>query len=112
MLIEWNRLRELCLEIGPEDFDEIVEVFLEEVAEAIGQIDPNLDLAALEGRLHFVKSSALNLGFAGLAEMCRTGEALAAGGSRPDNQIAGIPGVFRQSLDEFHAGRGNIYAAA
>ena len=112
MLIDWERLRELCQEIGADDFNEIIEVFLDEVAAAIQGLDPRADLTALEGQLHFLKSSSLNLGFAGLASVCKTGECLAASGCRPVDQIATIPGFFQESLNEFRAGRTNIYTAA
>ena len=112
MRIDWNRIQELHSEVGSESVDEIFDVFLEEVSGAIRQIDPDAALTALESDMHFVKSSALNLGFAGLAELCREGERLAAGGERPISQISGISEEFDACLAEYNAGRGAIAASA
>jgi len=45
-----------------EDFDEVVELFLEEVDEAIVALRDLTDLSELEPQCHFLKGSALNIG--------------------------------------------------
>ncbi len=112
MRINWHRIMELRSELGDDSVDEIVDAFLEEVADAIGQIDPNAALDTLESDMHFVKSSALNLGFAGLAELCHEGERLAASGARPIDQIAGISHEFEACKAEYSGGRDAIVASA
>lgn len=71
-MILWSRVEELREEVGEEDFSEVAEMFLDEVEEALtrlaqGATDPGEEL-------HFVKGSALNLGFRGLALACATAE--------------------------------------
>ena len=61
-MIDWPRVTELREEVGAEDFGEVVEIFLEEVEEVIGKLEGG-DRGQLEQDLHFLKGSALNLGF-------------------------------------------------
>ena len=74
MAVNWARIRELRDEIGPDDFDEVVELFLAEVEGALEQLSCSQDPPD-EAEYHFIKSSALNLGFDGLAALCARGEA-------------------------------------
>ncbi len=79
-MIDWTRVNELRDEIGADDLDEVVAMFLEEADEVILRIAPG-DLAkSLEADLHFLKGAALNLGFAQFAALCQDGERRAAGG--------------------------------
>ncbi len=73
-MIDWTRLGELRDEIGPEEVAEVIALFLEEADEAMARLSalpPGADSRAL---LHFLKGSALNLGFAQLAQICDRGE--------------------------------------
>lgn len=113
MLIDWDRIRELRDEIGEDDFGEVVEMFLEEVADAVARLDPIAnDTAAAEADLHFIKSISLNLGFSGLATICQTGEKRASGGDMPIRELERIPSLYQESLVEFAIGRGKSEAAA
>ena len=59
-------------EVGAEDFDEVLELFLEEVEETLGHLG---DAGrSIEHDLHFLKGSALNLGFTETARLCIEGE--------------------------------------
>ena len=74
-MIDWNRVAELRDEVGEEDFQEIVDFFLEEMAETI---DPLRDGARPDNwpaLLHFLKGAALNLGFRHLGIACQKAEA-------------------------------------
>ena len=73
-MINWQRLRELQDEIGTEDFDEVVDLFLEEVGCAVDRVASEHDLATLGDDLHFLKGSALSLGFDQFARLCQAGE--------------------------------------
>ncbi len=73
-MIDWNRINELREEIGIEDFDEIVSLFLEEVEAEIAEITQLRTCVELGEKLHFLKGSALNLGFEGFARLCQQGE--------------------------------------
>ncbi|GGE55558.1 Hpt domain-containing protein [Actibacterium pelagium] len=73
-MIDWNRVDELREEVGEEAFEEVVALFLEEVDETVAGISAISDAAQVRDVLHFLKGSALNLGFQSLADYCRDGE--------------------------------------
>ncbi len=79
-MINWSRVRELKEEIGEDGFDEVVELFLEEVEGVIQKLQGN-DRSQLEQDLHFLKGSALNLGFEEFATLCFQGEQLSSDGN-------------------------------
>ncbi len=84
-MIDWDRLRDLRGEIGDDGFDEVVEMFLEETDEVIDRLSCDGGAKALESDLHFLKGSALNLGFSDLAALCQDGERAASlGGTDVD----------------------------
>jgi histidine phosphotransfer protein HptB len=80
-MIDCTRLNDLRLEIGEDDFLEVVDMFLEETDEVVAHLDGPPDLATVESRLHFLKGSALNLGLTDLAALCQNGEKCAAQGN-------------------------------
>lgn len=73
-MIQWERVNELRGEVGAEDFGEVVALFLVEVEEVMERLHSNPDPTRLEEDFHFLKGSALNLGFAALCEICQQGE--------------------------------------
>ena len=73
-MIDWRRIDELKSEIGQEDFEEVVVLFLEEVESAIGALNPASDFESWRDSMHFLKGSAMNLGFEELASLCQKGE--------------------------------------
>ncbi len=79
-MIDWSRVAGLRDDVGEEDFDEVVELFLEEVDEVITRLRDALDTTTLEGDLHFLKGSAMGLGFSAFSAQCQTGETLCAEG--------------------------------
>lgn len=83
-MIDWSRVTELRDEIGPDGFDEIVEIFLEEVDGVITRLRDTDAPGDLGADMHFLKGSALNLGFADFAALCETGEQACAAGN-PNN---------------------------
>lgn len=86
-------MRELRDEIGQDGFDEVVDVFLEEAGEVIARLcDP---CAPVAENLHFLKGSALNLGFSDVAQLCQEGERQLALGQTPD--LAGVARAFDQA---------------
>ncbi|MDR7124242.1 HPt (histidine-containing phosphotransfer) domain-containing protein [Pseudorhodobacter sp. 4114] len=96
-MIDWRRVQDLLAEIGPECFEEIVSLFLQEADEVVARLRALSDARAVENDLHFLKGSALNLGFAELAQMCQTGERSAAAGS------ANVP--MDAVIDSYHQSR-------
>lgn len=91
-MIDWSRVHELKDEIGDEDFDEVVEMFFAEVEEVILRLKTAPDPTCLEHDMHFLKSSALNLGFSKMSSLCMDGERRAASG---DGALIGLEEVFR-----------------
>lgn len=96
-MLNWARVEELREEVGPDAFGEVVELFLEEVTEALTRLDPGA--ASLEADLHFLKGAALNLGFDGFAGLCRGGETAVRDGRPVD--IASLRASYDQSLAAF-----------
>ncbi len=74
-MIDWDRVADLREEVGPEDFDEVVELFLQEVDEEIETLSSVAASDGLAEKLHFLKGSALSLGFREFSGLCQTGEA-------------------------------------
>ena len=89
-MILWSRVNELRDEVGAEDFKEVVELFLDEVEEVIDRLRAGGPRDQLEQDLHFLKGSALNLGFSTFSDLCQDGERLAAQGKPDDVDLAAI----------------------
>lgn len=81
-MIDWKRMDELRDEIGQEGFDEIVDVFLEEAGEVVARLAATGQPTGED--LHFLKGSALNLGFVEVAAMCQDAERTLASDGRVD----------------------------
>lgn len=77
-MIDWDRVATLREEVGAEDFDEVVELFLEEVDSAIAELSLKENQTGLEEKLHFLKGSALSLGFEHFSGLCQGGESAVA----------------------------------
>ncbi|MGY9045599.1 hypothetical protein P775_02030 [Puniceibacterium antarcticum] len=101
-MIDWTRIRELRDEIGQDDFQEIVDLFLFEVEDTIAELDAvSGNACLLEQKLHFLKGSALNLGFEALSRHCRAGERAAAKGNPEDVDFAQLKDIFMRSRAAF-----------
>lgn len=97
-MISWQRVNELRSEVGDEDFREVVELFLEEVEEVIARLRDSPEPARFEEDLHFLKGSALNLGFAALGDLCQIAE------RQPDAvDLVAIVATYEGSKKEFMA---------
>lgn len=69
-MIDWARVIELRDEVGPSEFEPVLELFVDEVEEVVMRLSRD-DPARLERDLHFLKGSALNLGFAEFGALCQ-----------------------------------------
>ena len=98
-LINWSKVSELRDEVGAEDFDEVVELFLDEVEETISLL--GAEGRSVEHDLHFLKGSALNLGFAQFSELCRAGEAAAAAGDAVSVDLDAVVQSYTASKSAF-----------
>ncbi len=92
----WTRVHELREEIGPEDFDEVVEVFLEEAEGMVAELAA-APPEALEEALHALKGTALNLGLSELAALCQDGEARAAAGEAAALSVTPVLTAYAQA---------------
>lgn len=99
-MIDWDRVEELRDEIGPDDFEEVVELFLCEVEERMELVSSKKAISELGEDLHFLKGSALNLGFEQFAKICGDGERQAAQGIAPDS-VQGIETAYQTSKKAF-----------
>ncbi len=100
-MIDWDRIKELREEIGAEDFAEVAEMFVSEVDASIETLRtaPNMD--TLGEDLHFLKGSALNLGFAELSNLCQQGELAARGGKPETVDINAVVSTYDASKEQF-----------
>jgi histidine phosphotransfer protein HptB len=100
-MLDWNRISSLRDEVGPDDFGEVVDLFLEE-ADSV-----TLTLAAqpcdqnLEEALHFLKGSALTLGFRDLSDLCQISETLASKGRSDEIDLNPILTSYEVSKSRF-----------
>jgi HPt (histidine-containing phosphotransfer) domain-containing protein len=78
-MIDWTHVRALKADMG-DAFDEVVEVFLQEVEEALVRLGSVHDAPGQAAEMHFLKGAALNLGFAEFAALCADGETRANAG--------------------------------
>ena len=100
-MIDWHRVGELRDDVGAEDFDDVVELFLEEVAEVIERLESAPDPTQFEAVLHFLKGSALNVGFSALGKICSDGELLANTGQATNVDIPAVIDTYRASITVF-----------
>jgi HPt (histidine-containing phosphotransfer) domain-containing protein len=109
-MIDWDRVRELRAEIGAEDFDEVVCLFLEEADEAIARLSLASGAKSLAADLHFLKGAALNLGFSTLSGLCQDGERRASAGDLAIDLDA-VRRAYANCRAAFEAGAAQAFAA-
>ena len=110
-MICWDRVNELRDEVGAEDFAEVVEIFIEEVDEVMDRLRADPDPSTYEAELHFLKGSALNLGFQELADLCSAGEKTAGGPPQNSIDMTIVIRAYEKSLAEFNNGQQHSNAA-
>lgn len=103
-MIDWDRIKELRAEIGEEDFGEVVEIFLEEVEEGIERLKSEAVGGTLAADLHFLKGSALNLGFHSFSTLCQAGETAASEGKIDKVDLSGLIECYHESKKAFEQG--------
>lgn len=97
MMIDWKRVDELREEIGADGFAEVADMFLEEADQAVQRLVAGLPADQVEGQLHFLKGSALNLGLSDLAAICQEGERKAASGLGAKVDLGQVAQTYRLS---------------
>lgn len=103
-MIDWKRVEELKGEIGADGFAEVADMFLEEAEGAVRALVAGLPADEVEGQLHFLKGSALNLGLSDLATICQEGERKAAAGLDSAVDAAQVAAIYRASRARLLAG--------
>lgn len=103
-MIDWTQARMLQQEIGTEQFEEVVRLFLDEMELLMERLDHAEGATQLQEVLHALKGSALTLGFAHFAELCAAAERHASLGQTIKVDKAGITSAYRQSHPEFITG--------
>ncbi len=85
-MIDWNRINELRAEIGEDDFAEVLNLFFEDIDEAVASLRSATGHVPLAEALHFLKGSAENIGLSEVSALCRQEEAKLAnaGNLSPD----------------------------
>ena len=96
-MIDEDRIRELRDEIGAEDLDLVLDLFLAEAGETLSGIEAGQSAEALERAMHFLRSGALNMGLSGFADA-----ASAVEDERPDDPLPAVARL-RAILDRTQA---------
>ena len=110
-MIDWNHVRTLQQEVGPEDFEKLVPLFFSEIDSAVKRVSKSNTPAQLARDLHFLRSGALNLGFSDLSALCAEGEMQAENGEGDTVDLAAIESCYVSSKKQFLEGLRDLDAA-
>ena len=111
-MIDWKRVEELKEEIGADGFVEVADMFLDEADGAVRALISGLPDDEVEGQLHFLKGSALNLGLSELAAICQEGERKAAVGHAALIDLMQLASIWRASRQRLLSGLSEDQAGA
>jgi len=112
VMIDWGRVACLREEIGADGFEEVVALFLEEVDELMARFRNAPEVDRMEQDLHFLKGSALNLGFDDLGSLCLRLERQAADGQAAQIDLAQVVSLYDATRRAFEAATAaNVRAA-
>ncbi len=76
-MIDWDRIAQLRRDIGEDDFDEVIDIFVDEVEGIIDRLRDAASPEQIADDLHSLKGSASNLGFSAVTQACTAGAAQA-----------------------------------
>lgn len=99
-MIDWNRVLQLREDVGADEFDALLEMFMDEAEAAIMRLDGR-DPWQLRHDIHFLKGCALTLGFSDLGEICDRVERLAAGEAATQADIDAVLACYARSKQLF-----------
>ncbi len=100
-MINWERVAELREDFGAEGFEEMIEVFLDEVTTGLQRLGAAATPDAMRAEFHFLKGAALNMGFDEIAGLCAQGEELSEAGQDASTERARIMVQLPQDCAEF-----------
>lgn len=110
-MINWDRVNELRDEFGEGIFADIVAAFLEETDEVIERLrNTGLDSSVGE-TMHFLKGSALNLGFSEMADLSETAERAAANNHATMDMISKVISSYERTRSQFQDSLKPTFAA-
>lgn len=110
-MIDWNRVATLRDEVGAEDFEEVVDLFLEEVDGVTSRLQVNPDGGTLGADMHFLKGSAASLGFSAFTDLCQRGETLCAEDRAAEVDLPAILAAYADSKRLFVEGLPKAFAS-
>jgi HPt (histidine-containing phosphotransfer) domain-containing protein len=96
-MIDWTRVETLREEVGAEEFSEVVDLFLNEVDAALQKMKVETSIETLEADMHFLKGSALSLGFRQMSELCQAGETASAHGNQQAVNLTDLFDCYERS---------------
>ena len=102
-MISKERLDELRSEVGNDDFEEIVALFIADSDGILVKPRAASGPAEAEDLLHTLKGSALNLGFDEVARLCCEGQGSSAGSACWTAQFGHLLDVYEQSKSRLSA---------
>ena len=94
-MIDRQRLQDLRLEIGEDDFSEVVEMFMDEMVDTLASLGDAVEMAD-PNVFHGLRGSALNLGFTDFATACTEAEKRAIAGQSVD--VVHLDWLYRESV--------------
>ena len=103
-MINWDRIAELQAEVGEDGIEEVIEIFIDEVRETVGELKAPEHGVALGDKLHFLKGSAQNIGLEELSSICAREESALRNNPAhciPVDQIADALGRATAELEAF-----------
>ena len=100
-MIDWEQVATLQTAVGRDDFSTIMCVFFKEVEEANAQLTMGVTTDQFRDILHFVKGSALSVGFVELSEQCAQAEGNFAGSQQITSFWKEILTSYEKSKEHF-----------
>ncbi|WP_286758633.1 MULTISPECIES: Hpt domain-containing protein [Sulfitobacter] len=100
-VIDWEQVATLQTAVGRDDFSTIMCVFFKEVEEANAQLTMGVTTDQFRDILHFVKGSALSVGFVELSEQCAQAEGNFAGSHQITSIWKEILTSYEESKEHF-----------
>ncbi|MGR3806100.1 Hpt domain-containing protein [Marinibacterium profundimaris] len=129
-MIDWSRVRELLDEVGSDDFEEVVRLFLAEVEGIVTGLQSNQGqqpgqiaagqgpdaasvgdtITPLEAQLHYLRGSALCLGFTSFCRICLEVEQKAARGRATAEHVSEVLFAYFGAKAELLGGLSGVLA--
>ena len=101
-MIDWTRISELREEVGADDLSEVLDLFFDEVGEAVAALGQCAE-SELSVKLHFLKGSAMNIGLTRVSELCLEAERQLANDSPGPLGLSEIKIAFEDAKLELKA---------